>query len=418
MLTAKRLQTGHIQDMPAPASFASLVRHALAHLYDPDVLRTHPLLAMLGLSTRANPQAALRDLLLSAIEAMRPPAAVPVSSRAWRVYKVLQCRYVQQMDQEQTANQLGVGVRHVRREQHAAVEALADVLHQKYAPATAAPPDAGDAVSQLGSELSWLKDAGQDENLTVGDVLSAALRLAAPLATARAVALEAPDAPPLLLAAIHATALRQALVSATTFAIRKAPGGVVRFTALAEGDHILLDISARAGGEALPAAAGDEAASLQAASAIIHMAGGSLDVVEERSSLDITIRLAAAGVVDVLLVDDNADFAQLFARYVAGTRYRLQCAQASGLFDLLSAGRPRVIVLDVMMPDLDGWEILGRLRQHPLTSGIPVIVCTVLPERDLAIALGARGFLPKPVTRQALLEALERALGATPPESR
>ena len=406
--------------MPAPASFAGQVRHALAHLYDPDILRRHPLLVPLGLSRRANPQAALRDTLLAAIDSLRPAATVPVTSRAWRVCKVLQCRYVQQLDQEQTAAQLGVGVRHVRREQHVAVEALADMLHQTYAPQIAAvPPDADDTASRLGSELSWLKDASQDESAAIGDVLLAALRLALPLASARAVTIYEPRLPPLPPAAIHATALRQALVSATTFAIRKVPGGVVRFTAQAEGGHVLLDISAATAGGPLPAAAGDETSSLQAASAIIRMAGGSLDVVEGRSALDITIRLAAVGVVDVLLIDDNADFAQLFARYVAATRYRLQqWTNAANLFDLLAASRPQVIVLDVMMPGLDGWEILGRLRQHPLTSSIPVIICTVLPERDLALALGASGFLPKPVTRQALLEALERALGAPPPESR
>ncbi len=71
-----------------------------------------------------------------------------------------------------------------------------------------------------------------------------------------------------------------------------------------------------------------------------------------------------------------------------------------------------------MMPGVDGWEILARLRQHPLTGNLPVIVCTILPERELALALGAAGFLPKPVTRQALLGALRRAAGEEPRESR
>jgi CheY-like chemotaxis protein len=405
--------------MPAPASFAGQVRHALAHLYDPDILRTHPLIRLLGLSTRTNPQAALRETLLSAIESLRPAAAIPVTSRAWRVHKLLQCRYVQQLDQEQTAAQLGVGLRHVRREQQVAVETLADMLREKYAPQiTAVPLDADDTASRLDSELSWLKDASQGESSAVGDVLLAALRLVTPLASVRAVTLDEPRLPPLPAAAIHATALRQALVSATTFAIRRVPGGVVRFSAQSEGGHILLDISAAAVGGPLPSIAGNEATSLQAASVIIRMASGSLDVVEERSALDITIRLATAGAANVLLIDDNADFAQLFARYLAGTRYRLQCANAANTFDLLAASQPQVIVLDVMMPGIDGWEILGRLRQHPLTSSVPVIICTVLPERDLALALGASGFLPKPVTRQSLLEALGQALGVPPTGSR
>ncbi len=403
--------------MPAPSSFVNQVRHALAHLYDPDVLRNHPLLGALGLTTRANPQTALRETLLDAIEALRPAASVPVASRAWRVYTVLQHRYVQQLDQEQTAAQLGVGVRHVRREQHAAIDALADLLFDRFAPAAGAMANTPDHVSSLGTELSWLKDASQDKSAIVADALQNALRVIAPLAAARTVAVEPPALGSLPPAAIHDGALRQALVSAITFAVRRAPGGAVRCTARSDGDSILIDIIAYSSGAALPAPSGDETASLQAADAIMRMANGHLVVAEERARLDVTIRVAAAGTRDILLIDDNPDFAQLFSRYLAGTRYRLHLATAASLFDDLAARRPHLIVLDVMMPGLDGWEVLGRLRQHPLTSRLPIIVCTILPERDLALALGATAFVGKPVTRQSLLEAVEKALAAASPES-
>jgi len=72
---------------------------------------------------------------------------------------------------------------------------------------------------------------------------------------------------------------------------------------------------------------------------------------------------------------------------------------------------PQIIVLDVMMPQTDGWRVLSRLRQHPLTSNIPVIVCTILAQEALALSLGANAFLRKPVTRQAFLAALDRQVG-------
>jgi CheY-like chemotaxis protein len=77
-----------------------------------------------------------------------------------------------------------------------------------------------------------------------------------------------------------------------------------------------------------------------------------------------------------------------------------------------------VIILDVMMPDIDGWEILGRLRSHPSTSAIPVVVCTILAQEELALSLGASGFLLKPITRQALLEELDRQAALLEKESR
>ncbi|MBI2939336.1 MAG: response regulator [Chloroflexi bacterium] len=68
------------------------------------------------------------------------------------------------------------------------------------------------------------------------------------------------------------------------------------------------------------------------------------------------------------------------------------------------------IVLDVMLPGIDGWELLGRFREHPRTQNVPVVVCTILPQEQLALTLGAAAFIRKPVTRQALLSALDRHL--------
>ncbi len=63
-----------------------------------------------------------------------------------------------------------------------------------------------------------------------------------------------------------------------------------------------------------------------------------------------------------------------------------------------------------MMPEMDGWELLQRLNTHPQTADIPVIICSVINDPDLAYSLGASLFLPKPVSRAGVLEAL-RQLG-------
>ena len=79
---------------------------------------------------------------------------------------------------------------------------------------------------------------------------------------------------------------------------------------------------------------------------------------------------------------------------------------------------PLIIVLDVMMPGVDGWEVLGNLRQNPVTSSIPIVVCTILPQVEMARLLGASAFLSKPVTRHAFLAVLTQQTEATAPESR
>jgi CheY-like chemotaxis protein len=70
--------------------------------------------------------------------------------------------------------------------------------------------------------------------------------------------------------------------------------------------------------------------------------------------------------------------------------------------------QPAVILLDVVLPVQDGWEVLAALRTDPLTAKIPVVVCSVLPDRELALSLGAIDFLAKPVTRVTLLQTLAR----------
>jgi len=61
-----------------------------------------------------------------------------------------------------------------------------------------------------------------------------------------------------------------------------------------------------------------------------------------------------------------------------------------------------------MMPQQDGWEVLQLLRNRRRTRDIPVLVCSVIDDPELAFSLGAAEFLAKPVKREELLEALER----------
>jgi CheY-like chemotaxis protein len=118
----------------------------------------------------------------------------------------------------------------------------------------------------------------------------------------------------------------------------------------------------------------------------------------------------------ILLIDDHADTADLLQRYTEGTHYRLiTCPNPMGALAVAEEQQPLLILLDVMMPRMDGWEVLTRLKQHEATAAIPVYVCTVLDQAELALSLGADGFLRKPLTRQALLEAAtQRSLAAQP----
>ena len=125
--------------------------------------------------------------------------------------------------------------------------------------------------------------------------------------------------------------------------------------------------------------------------------------------------LDAAPPLRVLVVDDNEDLHHFYRRFVANTRYQIiSLTDGELLFETLEEARPDAVVLDVMLPSADGWELLTQLRQHPLGRHLPVLVCSVIQEEALARALGATGYVRKPVGRRDLLQALNAALGVTP----
>ena len=70
--------------------------------------------------------------------------------------------------------------------------------------------------------------------------------------------------------------------------------------------------------------------------------------------------------------------------------------------------KPDVILLDLLMPGKNGWETLYKLRSNPATSGIPVIITSVIDEKKMAFALGATEYLVKPVAKETLLDAVRR----------
>ncbi len=78
------------------------------------------------------------------------------------------------------------------------------------------------------------------------------------------------------------------------------------------------------------------------------------------------------------------------------------------LIDDLQAASPDAVLLDILLPDLDGWEILQRLKGDAATRSIPVMVVSVVDDRQLGLALGAIDYLVKPVSRELLLEAIGR----------
>jgi CheY-like chemotaxis protein len=111
----------------------------------------------------------------------------------------------------------------------------------------------------------------------------------------------------------------------------------------------------------------------------------------------------------ILVIDDNQGLVALIERFLADHSYRvIPAANGQAGLRLAQELLPDAIVLDVMMPEMPGWEVLQRLRNHPKTAALPVIVCSVFNDPELAYSLGASSFLSKPVSREDILDALHQ----------
>jgi PAS domain S-box-containing protein len=118
----------------------------------------------------------------------------------------------------------------------------------------------------------------------------------------------------------------------------------------------------------------------------------------------------------VLVVDDDPAVRDLLVRFLGGEGLAVLTAAtgADGL-RLARERRPRAIVLDVMMPGMDGWAVLSALKTDPELAGIPVIMLTIVDDRNLGYALGACDYLVKPVERERLLTVLKKWAGLPSP---
>jgi signal transduction histidine kinase/DNA-binding response OmpR family regulator len=116
-----------------------------------------------------------------------------------------------------------------------------------------------------------------------------------------------------------------------------------------------------------------------------------------------------AGQATVLVIEDDPAAADLLRVHLEGAGYAV-ISTPSGVQGLTWAAElgPAAIVLDIMLPDFDGWELLQRLKQREETRAIPVLVASVVDDRPLGLALGAIDYFVKPISRDPLLEALGR----------
>ncbi len=408
--------------MPYPESLASELRSALAHLHDPAFLENHPLASRIGLVAQAPDLTRgelLRRTLRLSIEALDPEGGLPATSREARPYQVLRGRYILRQSLGEVAAQLDIGHRQAFRELRRAVEALAQMLRdgglldgdgETPLPGNEKTPG---PVARLRAEVERLANVSR-QDVDLGALLGQAVASAQRLAREQGKEIELSLGASGLHAAVNRVMLRQAILNLLSHAVHVHQGNRLPVRLYRSGVQAAIRFTYRPGAQSSASLRPGQpyAVAAQLLDAL-HLEWRCHELADGQTQVSIGIPLTQEH--PVLIIDDNEGLIRLFERYLEGQPYQVSGAtsfeQARAILDRL---QPEVIILDVMMPERDGWEILEWLRQGEAGRQPKVLVCSIINDPQLAAALGADGFLHKPVDRLSLLQALARLV---PPEA-
>ena len=113
----------------------------------------------------------------------------------------------------------------------------------------------------------------------------------------------------------------------------------------------------------------------------------------------------------VLVIEDDLDVARLIQLHLAGDGREVLIAQRGDeALEMAQREHPALITLDILLPDADGFAILQELKSNPATQDIPVVIVSVLPDREEGLRLGAVDYVNKPIDEERLLRAVRQVL--------
>ncbi len=391
--------------MPAPQGLLGEVHSALTHLDDPPYLERHPLVNRIPSVAQAPELSrgqALRRTIRLAIAALHPGASGNPGPIEARCYQVLYRWAISREGMVAIAGSLGISLRQAYRDLRVATEALAEILDSAGRQAGGSP--AAPLPGPLGAELARLAQV-TEQDVDLERMLVDAVGNARTLAREHQVEILMDVQASGLHTVANRVMLRQAVLNLLSHAVCSQPRLPLMVRLYAQGERAQLEIHYHPGAEEDPPQPNtpyDIAGQLLRSLGLCWQRQPQGD-----GAFAITVAIPLTRARTVLIVDDNEGLIALFKGYLRQRPYRVYASSdPAQALELLQQLCPDVVILDVMMPDRDGWEVLQQMRACEAGKHARIIVCSVIKDPRLASALGADAFLGKPVDRTSLLRAL------------
>jgi CheY-like chemotaxis protein len=394
--------------------FAQWLYSAYSHLYDSPYLQSHPLCDLLVRADIVDPlqrSQAMRRMLLTAIESLRPQPGVPAQSPDWRYYQILEQRYIEALSPVEVMQRLSLSRSQFYRDQSHGFDLLVEQLWRHYQSSFADGRER-DAVAQAfttENETQHLLHSVDWKLIHLAELLENLRPVFEPLIQIHGITLHTQPLYHLPPVQADRVMLRQTLINVLTCALTSSRGRIIEIRPYMDERSVglCLDYAPQ-----LQAGDVDESQDtpdrLAPAAQFMKVMRGELRAKRNGERQRVALLWPHNREKTLLIVDDNQGLINLFRRYLINEPWRiLSASNGREAFALINEVPFSLILLDIMMPEQDGWEVLVELKQHPVAADVPVLICSVVHEAQLADSLGAAGYVTKPVTQEALIAALQ-----------
>jgi CheY-like chemotaxis protein len=393
--------------------FKNELHSALLHLHSADYQFPAQLCMVLGCDNEEINS--VQSRLIQWVRTLAPAQNISQESRTKQLYDVLHQRFVLGLTQEESAHNLYMSTRTLQRIQRNAIHLLARRIWDFYQ--SHAVPDRNNNPqnltpdtweTQVQQELDSLQQNITEATCDLQTAIRGVLRIAAESEYRPSVSLIVEGVPENCNVKLHPSVTEQVILMALMALEQVINSGEIAIEVVVTGAYakVVLRGSPVPDGVELNLAFAQELLAAQSGELILNSTANELKV-----TLHLPRTQRSSGRYTVLVVDDNADLVTLYATYCIDTAFDvIHVRHGNYLFERVAEMHPDVIFLDVLLPDVNGWQLLMDLQNTPETRHIPVVVCSIITDEQMALNLGAVLYLKKPVWRQSFLNALNQVL--------